>query len=501
MSLINRFMRQYLLSHHKRILQFKRQPLAVQEKLRTQLIHQAIQTQFGQEHDFQNIGSEADFKQAIPLRTYEDFRPYIKQMMEGEPKILWPDPITWFVRSAGTTSGQNKFIPVSRKNMVGCHNQGTKDALCLWYHRHPQAHIFSRTGKGLIMGGRYYAHPNPNIKVADVSAMLIDKMASIGWYFLTPDFKTCLLPDWEEKLHRIAEMSSTQNVTNLSGMPTWSLKLFQRVLDITKKDNLLEVWPNFQLFAHGGVDFRHYKKHFQDLLPGDQVHYINIYNASEGFFAIQDQSHSDDMLLLLNNGVYFEFLPLGQNDKTLNLEEVETGVPYEIIITTNAGLWRYRIGDLIEFTSLKPHRIRIVGRTTEYLNAFGEMIQVGHTDEAINQACKSYHAKLNDYTVAPSLEKNQTLGTYHFLLDFEKPPKDISAFSKAIDLNLQALNSNYKKRRKNDFIIGKPKIEILPPHTFFNYFKANEKLGGQYKVPRLRNDSMFIDQISQFIKS
>lgn len=479
-------------------------PHKVQQQVLEQLIQGAKHTEWGLKHNFKKVKSQADFARHVPISDYEDLYPYIKRMLLGERDVLWNGAVRWFSKSSGTTSGKSKFIPVTRQNLRKCHIRGTWDTMNLFYHNRPDARQFEC--KSLLMGGSLDSYPEyPRSKVGDVSAIMIHHMPSVSRPFFTPDIETALIPEWEVKLERLAQITAKEkDMVMIGGVPTWTVVLLRRILEITGKKHMLEVWPNLQVYIHGGVSFVPYRKQFQAFFPSDQVNYQEIYNASEGYFAVQNDFESDDMLLLLNNGIYYEFLPMEEWDsnypQAIPLKDVEVGKNYALVISTNAGLWRYLPGDTITFTSTYPYKIKITGRTKQFVNAFGEEVIVENTDQALAKACQIMDATVTEYTVAPLYFQDSSQGGHEWLVEFEKPPKDLKAFTSLLDKKLQHLNSDYEAKRYQNIALKELQLHEVPPGTFHDWLRAKGKFGGQNKVPRLANNRTYVDEILTFLQ-
>ncbi len=474
------------------------EPLECQEQVLGNLISLAATTEWGEKFHYDEIESIEDFKKRVPLQDYESLKPYIQRTMQGEQNLLWHSDIIWFAKSSGTTSDKSKFIPISQESMDDCHYKGGKDVLTIYCNNHPDTKIFS--GKGLVMGGSHQMNPlNEQASFGDLSAVLIQNMPWLGSVIQTPDLDVALMNDWEKKIEMMIATVLPQDITHIAGVPTWTLVLIQRILERTGKKNLLEVFPNLELYIHGGVSFTPYKTHFQQLIQGNQMNYYQTYNASEGFFGIQFEPNADDMLLMLDYGIFYEFIPLenmeDENPNTLQLNEVEIGKVYALVISTNGGLWRYKIGDTITFTSVYPFKIKVAGRTKNYINAFGEELMVHNADEALAVASKATDAVIKDYTAAPIFLTNQHKGGHEWLIEFEKQPTDISQFTQILDEHLQKINSDYEAKRQKDIALQMPIIHALKPDTFYNWLKQKDKIGGQHKVPRLSIDRKIVEEI------
>jgi hypothetical protein len=502
---INRTFRWYYKKRYKQIQYTHQQGIAVQEAWLRYLIRQSEKTLWGKQHGFSRQMSYPNFTQAVPTQEYDDLKPYIQRMMHGEKNVLWPGQIRWFAKSSGTTSDKSKFIPISQEHLRDCHIKGTWDTMTAFYHNRPDARQFEL--KSMLMGGsleRFAAFPDTTF--GDVSAIMIQHMPQVARPFFIPDFETALLADWEQKLELLAQTGSkTPDVVMIGGVPTWTIVLFKRILEITGKSNMLEVWPNFQVYIHGGVSFKPYRPQFETFFPSPQVDYLEIYNASEGYFAVQDDIRTQDMLLLLDNGIFYEFLPLEEwgkpNPVAISLAQVETGKHYALMISTNGGLWRYVPGDTIQFTSLRPYKIKITGRTKQFINAFGEEVMIDNTDQALALTCSNMPAEIMDYTVAPVYMDDTSKGGHQWLIEFKQKPDNLDAFSKLLDENLQRINSDYEAKRYKNIALDNLNIIPLPEGSFAHWLKSKGKLGGQNKVPRLSNDRKYVEEILYFLEN
>ena len=475
------------------------QPRVFQRRMLHDLVRSATWTEWGRKHHFTQIREPSDFAEAIPLQDYEGLKPYIQRMMYGEKDVLWHGQVRWFSKSSGTTNDKSKFIPVTAQNLKSCHIRGSWDTMTLFYHNRPDARQFEC--KSLVMGGSLQKfEPYPKSLIGDVSAIMIRRMPYVGRPFYTPDFKTALMADFEKKLDRMAKIvSQERNIVMIGGVPTWTVVLLRQVLQMTGKSHMLEVWPNFQGYIHGGVSFAPYRNQFQRFFPDPKISYQEIYNASEGYFAVQNDFNTDDLLLLLDNGVYYEFLPMGEwekpNPRAIPLWEVQTGKNYALVISTNAGLWRYLPGDTVKFTSVDPYKIKITGRTKQYLNAFGEEIMVENAEMALAMTCGNTGAQVAEYTVAPIYLEGRERGGHQWIIEFEKPPNDLDSFAVLLDRNLQRINSDYEAKRFKDIALKNLEIQSVPEGTFHHWLKSKGKLGGQHKVPRLANHRRFVEEI------
>jgi hypothetical protein len=487
----------------KRISQidlFRQYPYNVQQDTFNQLISKGKHTAWGKKYDFDSISSVEDFQKQIPLQTYEDVKPYVDRLRDGEQDLLWPGEIKWFAKSSGTTNDKSKFIPVSKDSLEKCHFKGGKDVLAIYTNNYPESKIFK--GKGLTLGGSHKIDNYSNQSYyGDLSAILIENLPFWTDFIRTPSQEVALLDKWEEKLDRIANETIQENVTSLAGVPSWNLVMIKYILDYTGKSNLLELWPNLELFIHGGVNFTPYREQFERLIPSPEMHYLEAYNASEGFFAIQDNPNEEGLLLMLDYGIFYEFIPMDEfdspNPKTLAIDDVEPGVNYAIVITTNSGLWRYIIGDTIKFISKFPHKIIITGRTKHFMNAFGEEIIIDNAENALKEACNKTNATILDYTAAPVFMSKTEKGCHEWIIEFESKPKNLDEFNYYLDVALQNLNSDYEAKRYKDITLNKPKIYAVPKGTFYAWLEKKGKLGGQNKVPRLSNTRQYIDELKK----
>ncbi|MCF8330820.1 MAG: GH3 auxin-responsive promoter family protein [Bacteroidales bacterium] len=492
-SLISWFMKKRM----HQIELFVRYPHDVQEEWFQQLIKEARYTEWGRKYDYSTIRNRDQFQERVPISTYDDLKPYIDRIRKGEQNILWNTEIRWFAKSSGTTAGKSKFIPVSTEAIEETHFRGGKDLLSFYCTNYPDTRLFD--GKALGLGGSHYINEYDNMSFyGDVSAIIIQNLPFWAEFSRTPNMEVALMDKWEEKIERMAEITIKENVTNLAGVPSWGLLLLQRVLDKTGKSNIGEVWPNFEALFHGGVNFVPYRDQFEKIVP-ENLHYVENYNASEGYFGIQDQKESDELLLMLDYGIYYEFLPMSEldkeNPKALTLDQVETGVNYALIITTNAGLWRYLIGDTVRFTSKNPYRIQITGRTKHFINAFGEELIVENAENALDIACRKSGAIINEYTAAPVYLGDNQKAAHEWLIEFEKKPENCDYFKDTLDNALKSINSDYEAKRYNDILLQPPIIQPLDDGIFYKWMKMRGKLGGQNKVPRLSNNRNYVDEI------
>jgi len=497
-QILNAAITNYLKRRIKNIQEFIYEPMKTQHEQWQHLVNTAQFTKYGREYGFKDINSVSNFKRQVPVVNYDNFLPYINSILKGEENVSWPFPIEWFAKSSGTTSEVSKFIPVSYEAINECHYKAGKDVLALYCHNNPGAQIFS--GKGLIMGGSHQVSDyNNNAKYGDLSAVLLQNMPVVAKFVNAPKLAISLLDDWEEKLVQMVDATIPKNITNISGVPTWTLVLLNKILQQTGAKSIYEVWPNFELYIHGGVSFNPYKQQFKNIFSKQQTKFYQTYNASEGFFGIQQSNSATDMMLLLDHGIFYEFIPMDElvkdHPKTLTIDEVELNTNYAIVVSTNAGLWRYKVGDTIKFTKLNPFSIEVTGRTKQFINAFGEEVMVANTDNAIVKACKLCNAEVAEYTVAPIYMENGGRGAHEWLIEFKTMPNCIEEFTKKLDKALQEVNSDYKAKRYKDIALQLPKVQLLSTGTFFNWMKTRGKLGGQNKVPRLSNNRNYIDSI------
>ena len=480
----------------EQIEHFTENPIDTQKAVWDNLLEKAKHTEIGKQHGFADIASYHDFKKNTPLRTYEDFTPFIQKSIAGRENILWPGKTHWFSKSSGTTDAKSKLIPVTQEAIQDCHYKGGKDLLSIYYHNNPGARLFS--GKHLILGGNTSVNKlNSDSYFGDLSAIIVKNLPFWAEIRRTPSKEITLMENWEEKIEKMAKASLKEDVKIIAGVPSWMLVLLNKIISVSEGKSLLEVWPNLELYMHGGVNFQPYKNQFKTLLPTQQLNYYQTYNASEGFFSLQKENKTDDMLLMLDYGIFYEFIPMdkfdGTNSQTIELQEVELNTHYALVISTNGGLWRYIVGDTVKFTSLFPFKIKVTGRTKHFINAFGEELIIENTDLAIKAACVQSQASFKEYTVAPKYLNGNEKGAHEWVIEFLKPPENLSNFIDILDNTLQELNSDYEAKRK--MILEKPILHKAEEGTFSNWLKSKNKLGGQNKIPRLKNDRQFIEEI------
>lgn len=498
-SILNRFNKHRL----SQIDRFRMHPEETQMMVFHSLLSKAADTQWGRQYNYRSIASVKDYQARVPVQSYEEMIPYIERLRNGEKDLLWPGEIKWFAKSSGTTSTKSKFIPVTEDSLTGCHYRGAKDVLAVYAHNNPHTKIFN--GKGLILGGSHKINNFSNNSLyGDLSAILMENAPLWVSFVRTPGKKIALLEDFEEKLMRITRITTTRNVTNISGVPSWYLVLIKQILEYTGKSYLSEVWPNLEVFFHGGISFAPYREQFKIFIRNENMKYMETYNASEGFFGLQDDPLSNDMLLMLDLGVFYEFMPADQvgsvNPTVLTIGEVKKDVSYAMIISTNGGLWRYMIGDTIIFTSAKPYKFKISGRTKHFINAFGEEVIIDNAEKALDAACRETGALVAEYTAGPVYTGIESRGSHEWLIEFEKTPDDLDKFVSALDDALKSVNSDYEAKRYRDLNLVKPVVRSLPKGTFYKWLREKNKLGGQNKVPRLSNNREYIEELYRIIE-
>ncbi|MEI7810138.1 MAG: GH3 auxin-responsive promoter family protein [bacterium] len=499
MNLVSKTLKLFFKYRLSEIENIKKDPIKAQKEVLLSLIDKALDTEFGRINNFDNISDIPSFQKNVSLSSYEDMYPYISRMMNGEKDILWPGLVSWFAKSSGTTNDRSKFIPVSEDSLEECHFKAGRDELVLYIKNNPETKIFE--GKSVFVGGSFSQIKNdPDIFCGDISAIMMKNLPPLGEYLRTPSLKTALLADYEKKIDQLAEEVSKENVVSIAGVPTWSIFLIKKVMEKNEGKNIFEIWPNFEVFFHGAVSFTPYEKLFNELLPSKNMHYMEAYNASEGFFAIEDDpKRKGEMMLMPDYGIFYEFIPMEEfgkeNPKVLTMEEVEIGKNYAIVISTNAGLWRYIIGDTVSFTTLYPHRVKITGRTKHFINAFGEEVIIDNTDKAIAEACKETNSLICEYTVAPVFIQDGKNGCHEWLIEFEKEPESLELFVAILDNKLREINSDYDAKRFNDIALSLPNVKNIPSGTFHKWMKQRGKFGGQNKVPRLSNTREYVDEI------
>ena len=489
--------RQYALEKHYT------QPEALQQAVLRHLLERGANTEYGRNHLLSAKNSYEDYAKNVPVNTYEELKRDIDRMRHGEADVLWPGQVKWYAKSSGTTNDKSKFIPVSNEGLHDIHYQGGKDVVTLYLRNNPDSHIFD--GKSLILGGSH--SPNYNVAgslVGDLSAILIENINPLVNLMRVPRKRTALLSDFEVKRDRIAQECLHQNVTNISGVPSWMLSVLVRVMEISGKKHLEEVWPNLEVFFHGGIAFTPYRSQYEQLITSPKMHYMETYNASEGFFGIQDDPTDHSMLLMLDYGVFYEFIPLeevGRPDPTVvPLEDVETGRNYAMVITTSCGLWRYMIGDTVEFTSKRPYKFIITGRTKYFINAFGEELIMDNAEKGLAYACEQTGAQVLEYTAAPVYMDENAKCRHQWLIEFSKDPDDLGHFAQALDEKLQEVNSDYEAKRSHNITLQHLEVVKARPGLFNDWLKQKGRLGGQHKVPRLSNSRKNMDELLEMNK-
>ncbi len=472
-------------------------PISAQRNVLQHLVTQAQYTEFGRKYKFSRLFTVKDFKKRVPIHEYNDLKPYIQRMMAGEQNILWNTPINWFAKSSGTTSDKSKFIPISEESLKDIHFKASKDVLTNYYKNFPDSDLL--TGKSLVVGGSHQVtNLDEDIQYGDLSAVLMQNTPFWGNWIRTPELSIALLDEWESKIEQLAKSTIEENVTSLAGVPTWTIILIKRILEISGKKTLKEVWPNLELYMHGGVSFTPYREQINQLI-GTPINYLEMYNASEGFFAAQNMPNDEGLLLFTDHGIFYEFLPVEEygkiNARTIGLKQVELNKNYAPVITTNGGLWRYLLGDTIEFTSLHPFKIKVTGRLKHYMNAFGEEVIIDNADKAIAMASEKTNSVVKDYTAAPVFFTENNNGAHEWLIEFETPPEDLSLFTIQLDEALKSVNSDYESKRYKNIALRLPIVHSLKANTFNKWLKSKGKLGGQHKVPRLSNERKMIEEI------
>ena len=484
-----------------RIKNWRNHPVAAQRDVLQDLVTTAQYTDFGKAHHFSNLYSLKAFKANVPIQEYENTAPFIEKMMNGEENILWNTPVKWFAKSSGTTSSKSKFIPVSEESLKENHFKASKDVLANYYNNFPSSDLL--TGKGLVVGGSHQLNQiNNEIQYGDLSAVLMQNTPFWGQWLRTPELSVALLDNWTDKIEKLATATANENVTSIAGVPTWTLLLLKRILEIKEKKSIKEVWPNLELYIHGGVSFIPYREQFEKIM-GAPINYLEIYNASEGFFAGQENPNDDGMTLFTEHGIFYEFMPVEEYGKitplTVGLDKVKPNQNYALIISTAGGLWRYLVGDTVSFTSINPYRIKVTGRLKHYINAFGEELIVENSDRAIAIATQITNSRVLDYTAAPIFFSDTHNGAHEWLIEFEQPPINLNKFAIELDNALKSLNSDYEAKRSGNIALELPKIHILPNGVFNKWLLSKNKLGGQHKIPRLCNDRKILEEILELI--
>jgi len=505
MGLLNSILTWVMKKRIHQIELFMKYPHEVQEELFRKLIQTGAQTEFGKKYGFSDIETFEQFRERVPIHSYEKIFPYIERLMHGEQNILWPTEIKWFSKSSGTTNARSKFIPVSQEALEDCHFKGGKDLLSIYVNNFPNTRLFD--GKGLAVGGSHQINeydPTSSSFYGDVSAVILQNLPQWAQIIRTPSLETALMGNWEEKIEKMARETSKVNVTNIAGVPTWTVLLIQRVMELGRTNNIMDVWPQLEVFFHGAVSFMPYKSLFKSSIPNENMRYWEIYNASEGFFGIQDLSDRDELLLMLDYGIFYEFIPMEEIGKefpkAVTLDCVELGKNYAMVISTNAGLWRYSIGDTIKFTSTSPYRIKISGRTKHFINAFGEEVIIENAEAAIARACEITGSEIDNFTAAPIYLNEGKKGSHEWIIEFKVLPKNLQEFTTVLDESLREINSDYDAKRSNDLALIIPTVHSVRSGTFYDWMKKRGKLGGQNKVPRLSNTREYVEEILEMVR-
>ena len=484
-----------------RVKNWTNHPVESQREVLQDLVTTAQYTAFGKKYNFSSLFSVKDFKASVPIHEYEDLHPYIQRMLNGEENVLWNTPIHWFAKSSGTSNNKSKFIPVSEESLQENHFKASKDVLTNYYNNFPSSDLL--TGKSLVVGGSHQLnHLNEEIQYGDLSAVLMQNTPFWGQWLRTPELSVALMDNWETKIEMLAQSTAKENVTSLAGVPTWTLILLKRILEITNQKKIIDVWPNLELYINGGVSFVPYREQFENII-GKPINYLEIYNASEGFFAGQECPTLDGMTLFTEHGVFYEFMPVEEygkpNPKTIGLDKVEVEKNYALIISTTGGLWRYLIGDTIKFTSINPYRIKVTGRLKHYINAFGEEVIIDNTDKAIAIASQKTQSIVTDYTAAPVYFSDHKNGAHEWLIEFEQEPENMEAFVFELDNALKEQNSDYEAKRFKNIALEMPHVKKLPQGTFNQWLQKKNQIGGQHKIPRLSNERKIIEDILSII--
>ncbi len=496
MKIVNQMLFWFMKNRLREIDLFSIQPIEIQNNTLTNLLYSASNTEIGKQYNFKNIASYEQFKNHVPLVHYEDFEPYIERVRKGEEDVIWPGKIKWFAKSSGTTNAKSKFIPITHESLQQCHYKAGKDMFSLYARNYPDTEIF--TLKNLRLGGSSEMYQDYGSEFGDLSAILIDNLPFWAEMANIPDKKISLMPEWETKIRAIIDAVVHQNVGSLAGVPSWMMVLLQQILKEQGKASIHEVWPNLEAFFHGGISFKPYAEQYADITD-KPLNYFELYNASEGFFAVQDEKDRDDLLLLLDHGVFYEFIPMDEfykeNPKVIDLSEVEEDVNYAVVITTNGGLWRYIIGDTITFTNTMPYRIKVTGRTKHFINAFGEELIIENAEDALQKVQEQTGTRINDFTAGPIYMNGAEKGGHEWIIEFKNPPENEEEFARLLDENLQALNSDYEAKRYKNITLNPLKLHVKPEGFFQEWLKKKGKLGGQNKVPRLANHREYLDDL------
>lgn len=502
MGILNNVFRWFILDRMRQIEAFNSFPEQVQGKVWKDLLSISADTEWGRSYGYHDIRSYKQFTERIPIQDYNSMKPFIDRMMKGEGDVLWPGVINWYAKSSGTTEDKSKFIPVSKESLEDCHFKAGKDMYAIYYELYPEANLVD--GKSLVLGGSHQVSKfNKDCFYGDLSAVLLQNLPLWAQAKRVPSLAIVLMDNWEEKIEQMARAIAGESVTNILGVPTWTIVLIRKLFEITGKDNLADIWPDLELYVHGGVSFTPYDDLFKKLIRSPKMNYMETYNASEGFFAIQDRKNTRELLLMLDYGIFYEFIPIDEIDKsepkTLELCDVELNKNYAVVISTNSGLWRYMVGDTVKFTSKNPYRIMVTGRTKHFINAFGEEMIVDNAERAISYASTQTQCEVRDYTAAPVYFSDSGNGAHEWLIEFETEPHSLEEFVLHLDNTLKSVNSDYEAKRYKDMALGMPLVHKLQKGTFYSWMKSKGKLGGQHKVPRLSNERIYIEEIKEFI--
>ena len=498
LEIINKIVRTYFFLNEKNIDYMMNNPIDCQQVLLNDLLKKNRKTEWGTQYDYASIKNQETFKLRVPVSDYQSLYPFIERMILGEKNVLWHGAIKWFSKSSGTSGSKSKFIPVSHESLINGNYKSGRDSFTLYLNNRPDSKLF--TGKYFsLTGSLHHFETNTQAYCGDISAILTNFTPFWANYFKTPPKHIAFMKNWDEKIDAFAQCMKKQNITAMAGVPSWILIILKRILELEQVETIDKIWTHLELFMHGGVNFMPYIKQYKSLISSEKMYYQEIYNASEGYFAAQDQSDSKDMLLFLNNGIFYEFIPFQEfgkeNPSALSIEDVKLNEKYVMLITTNAGLWRYVIGDVVQFTSIHPYRIRIIGRTTHFINAFGEELMVDNAEKAIKSACEKTAAEFEEYTVAPIYLQSDTKAAHQWLIEFKQKPNNFGMFIDVLDKELMRLNSDYEAKRFQDILLQKPVIQEISDGTFIKWMASRGKLGGQFKVPRLSNDRKIVEEI------
>ena len=500
MDVLNTLGNHFLQKRLRQLDEMKCRPFDFQEQVFGSLLEKGKNTAYGRDHGFRNITNSAQFREQVPVVSYEDLLPYLDRLLKGEKNVLWPGRIDHLAKSSGTTGSKSKILPVSPEGLRSCHYQGGRDMLALYFRRNPASKIFS--GKNLSIGGSQessFSGRNNKFYLGNISAIVMKNLPFWAQLGRTPELRIALMNDWEKKVEEITKIAPQQKITSLAGSPMWMLLLLQNIQNKLGIEYLQEIWPGLEVFFHGSVSFSPYKPLFEQLDRDNNLHYLEIYNATEGFFGMQDQAEDNSLLLMLNYGIFYEFIPEenfdDENPEVIPLSEVKTDKKYSLVISTNSGLWRYKIGDTIKFTSVDPYRFLICGRTRHGINIFGEDLFTEHGEKALAVAAKKTGAILQNFTAAPSFYGKGEKGFHEWLIEFQKAPSDLQKFTHILDEELCNLNEDYRAKRKQDTAIGKPLVREVPAGTFYDWLKRKGKLGGQHKIPAMSNSREFLEEL------